>query len=156
MEIPDPRWFETWQDWAARLLETLGPISTSSGGGGSNSIIISEVDGTPSGASIQLVFPNGTLTILAGVATYTPAAAGGTVTHTGPLTNHAPLVGNGLADIRSLSVMLDGQLLIGVTGADPLIANMSGDATMDNTGAVTLAPVPSSNIALIHRLYGGV
>lgn len=40
-----------------------------------SSFTIQEVDGTPAGVCTTLVLPNGTLAIVAGVATYTPAAA---------------------------------------------------------------------------------
>jgi hypothetical protein len=87
------------------------------------------------------------------------APSPGTVTHSiGPLVNHALTVGTGVSvnDIKSLLAMTDGQIAVGVTGGDPALVSMNGDATMDNTGLVTLAAVPSSNIALIHRIYGGL
>lgn len=68
----------------------------------------------------------------------------GTVTHTvGALTNHALTVGSGVTvdDIKSLAVATNGQIAVGVTGADPAIVSVSGDATLSAAGAVTLATV---------------
>lgn len=47
------------------------------GGGGGGGLTVTEVDGTPSGTVTTLVFPNGTLTIVGSIATYTPAGGGG-------------------------------------------------------------------------------
>lgn len=44
------------------------------GGGGGASLVIEEVDGSPTGAPTKLVFPNGTLSFVGGVMTYTPTA----------------------------------------------------------------------------------
>jgi hypothetical protein len=40
-------------------------------------LLVEEVDGSPAGAATKIKFPNGTLAIVGGVATYTPAAGGG-------------------------------------------------------------------------------
>lgn len=45
-------------------------------GAGGSSLTIEEVDGAPTGVPTKLVLPNGTLTIVAGVATYTPSGGG--------------------------------------------------------------------------------
>ena len=78
--IPDQ---ELVQDWVAAILvggsgvsliydDAAGTLTiNASGGGGGGSLIVSDADGTPSGAATQLVFPNGTVSLAGGVATIT-------------------------------------------------------------------------------------
>lgn len=54
-------------------------------------------------------------------------------------TAHKLLVGNGASAMTQLAVGSSGQLLLGVTTADPQFATMSGDATITNAGALTIA-----------------
>lgn len=54
------------------------------------------------------------------------------------LTDHGVLVGSGTSPIDALAVGTNGQLLIGQTGADPAFASMSGDATIDASGVLTV------------------
>lgn len=67
-----------------------------------------------------------------------PVANGGTGKNT--LNIHSVLVGNTTAAITPITVGTNGQLLIGQTGADPAFTTMSGDGTIDQTGAFTLGP----------------
>lgn len=66
----------------------------------------------------------GTTTILSG-------------TSHGVLTNNAGVLGNTAAGAS-------GQLLLGITSAEPAFATMSGDATITNAGVLTLASVASA------------
>jgi len=68
----------------------------------------------------------------------------GTVTNTsGNLTAHAPIVGNGGSDIKSVATMALGQILIGQgPNADPQPKPLGNDATLDQSGNVTLATQP--------------
>lgn len=56
------------------------------------------------------------------------------------LTQHAPLVGGGAGAFPvPTAAMNNGQILVGVTAADPAPQTVSGDATMSVGGALTLA-----------------
>lgn len=79
------------------------------------------------------VFKGGLCTTVGG------GGGSGTVTNTGTLTDHAVVVGNGGTDVSTISVGTNGQLLIGQTGADPAFTTMSGDATINASGALTVA-----------------
>jgi hypothetical protein len=57
---------------------TITNTGTSSGGAGT--LTIEEADGNPTGSATKLVLPNGTLSYAGTVATYTPAASGGSST----------------------------------------------------------------------------
>lgn len=58
-------------------LDAIGAdVANAHGGGGS--LTITELDGVPSVAATSLVLPNGTLSVLGTVATYTPAASAST------------------------------------------------------------------------------
>jgi hypothetical protein len=50
----------------------------SSGGAGGSTLTIEEADGSPTGSATKLVLPNGTLSYVGTVATYTPTAGGST------------------------------------------------------------------------------
>lgn len=65
---------------------------------------------------------------------------GGTITSgPAPLDNHAILLGSGPGQpIHAGLVMGSGQLLVGQAVSDPIPLTMSGDATLDNTGALGL------------------
>jgi hypothetical protein len=65
-----------------------------------------------------------------------PVASGGTGQTS--LTAHGVLVGEGTAALDAV-VLGDGQILVGQTGADPLAKTVSGDGTLADTGAFTLA-----------------
>jgi hypothetical protein len=74
----------------------------------------------------------------------------GTVTHTvGALTAHAPVLGNGGADIKTTAAMTDGQILVGATGADAAPQTVSGDGALSATGVFALQGV-------LTTLYGGI
>jgi hypothetical protein len=87
----------------------------------------------------------GTGISLSGTTDVTITASGGTgtVTHTvGGLTLHAPVVGNGSADIKTLAAMTDGQLMIGSTGNDPALTTLTAGTNITITnapGSITIA-----------------
>ncbi len=107
---------------------------------------------------IRVTPTGGTQTTLANAL----AAAGGTVTRVsaqgGPfladttiisagtidnsvasLTAHGLLVGHGTAAVSATAALLSGQIIVGQgASADPLPRTLSGDATLDNTGALGL------------------
>lgn len=56
----------------------VGGIAAWAPAGGGGSLTITELDGVPSVAATSLVLPNGTLSVLGTVATYTPAASAST------------------------------------------------------------------------------
>lgn len=57
---------------------------------------------------------------------------------------HEVVVGTGTLNYASIPAGTDGQLLLGQTGADPSFETLSGDATVDAAGAVTLKSVGTS------------
>jgi hypothetical protein len=103
--------------------------------------------GITSGTTNRLLYDNGGvlgeaivgsgLSLSSGTLTAT-AGGGGTVTNTaGTLTAHAPIIGNGSADIKALAALTNGQIVVGATGADPAPQSMSQDCTMTSAGIVT-------------------
>jgi hypothetical protein len=117
--------------------------STSTGG----SLTIEEVDGSPSSAVTKLVLPNGTLTIVAGVATYTPAAAG--LSAIADLRLLANISGAAAAPIaNTLSAIIDA--IVGSTQGQILTRN-AGTWTVLSPGA--LGTVLTSNGAGANLSY---
>lgn len=74
--------------------------------------------------------------------TNTTITAAGTISSsTSTLTNHGVLIGQATAAPVAAAAMTDGQMLLGVTGADPAPATMSGDATITKAGVITVTKV---------------
>jgi hypothetical protein len=73
-------------------------------------------------------------------------ASGGTGAAT--LTDHGLLVGSGTSAVTPLAAMTNGQIVVGATGADPAPQTLSGDATLDENGVLTLTTnaVETANI----------
>ncbi len=74
-----------------------------------------------------------------------PFLANGTVTATGTISNsitsltaHGVLLGEGTLAVAATAALTNGQMLLGVTGADPAPQTMSGDATINSGGTFTL------------------
>src|SRR5882672_3464523 len=65
-----------------------------------------------------------------------PVGNGGTGTST--LTTNGVLFGNGTGAIQTTSGPASGQILLGDVGGIPTFTTLSGDATINNTGALTL------------------
>ena len=87
---------------------------------------------------ISVVVPTATITggEITGI-TDIVVADGGTGVST--LTDGGVLLGSGAGAITAVSVGTNGQILLGQTGADPSFQTMDTDATMDETGTVTIA-----------------
>ena len=64
------------------------------------------------------------------------------------LTDHGILVGSGTSAVTPLAVMTNGQIVVGATGADPAPQTLSGDATLNASGVLTLTTnaVETANI----------
>jgi hypothetical protein len=130
----------------ADLALTTGIQFTNSGGGGfTNFIDTPSIDITGSGAITGATSYNG-LVITANTGTITTGtwnaatiavAYGGTGATT--LTQNGVLYGNGTSAIAATTAGTNGQLLLGVTSSAPAFATMSGDATITNTGVLTIA-----------------
>jgi len=95
-------------------------------------------DATPSHVHTTIVDK---VNLATGVTGTLPITNGGTGATT--FANHGVVVANTTA-LTSTAAMTDGQLLVGQTSADPLPKTVSGDATLANTGALTLASVNSN------------
>ncbi len=85
--------------------------------------------------------PNDATKYLDGTGAYTvPTGSGsGTVTHTGALTDHFVVLGNGTDDIQVIAgIGTSGQVLTSNgAGADPTFQSISGTGTVTNTGTLT-------------------
>ena len=73
----------------------------------------------------------------------TPVGVTSGGTGLGTLTNHGVLVGAGTSNITQLGVAITGQMLVGVTGADPAFGNTV--STLTATGTIT----PSSTNGIV-------
>lgn len=74
--------------------------------------------------------------------------ATGNVTAGGSLTSFAPIIGTGGNGISALTAMTNGQIMVGRTGLAPLIASVSGDGALSNTGALTISKIGGQSITL--------
>ena len=99
---------------------------------------------TGSDANITL-----TISSVNGVHTFTPGftgqlsvSRGGTGQST--LTQNALLLGNGASGIATSTLGTNGQILVGVTNSAPTFVTMSGNASINNSGALTLSSVNSN------------
>ncbi len=124
-------------------MSQAGIINIAGGGGGGSPIMTltgNSGGAVPPTANNVNTLGTGSITIVgvAGTSTLTTQLTG--------LTNHSLLVGAGTATITNLGVASNGQLPIGSTGADPVlatltagagiaIANAAGSITISNTGA---------------------
>lgn len=86
-----------------------------------------------------------TLPFLDGANAFTSAPTFGTAlgvpsggTGQATLTNHGILIGQGTGGIVATSVMVDAQLLVGLSGADPVPRTISGDVTFGSTGVTAI------------------
>ncbi len=98
-------------------------LTTGGGGGGGVTTIAFGTTGlTPAGATSGVVTVAGTLIV----------ANGGTGATS--LTDHGVLLGSGTGAITALGEAADGQLVIGSTGADPVLATVTNGAGIVITG----------------------
>lgn len=88
------------------------------------------------GVSGSVIAPVVALSAGAPSAYIAPVPNGGT--GLGTLTAHAVLIGEGTANVAEVALGA-AQLLVGQSGADPAAKTVSGDATIDASGALTLA-----------------
>lgn len=77
-----------------------------------SSFTIEEVDGTPSGVCTKFVLPNGTLTIVAGVATYTPTGGAASAPVTASITGAYTPDCAGLGAVASFELTFTGSVTI--------------------------------------------
>jgi hypothetical protein len=93
-----------------------------------NALISGGVGTAPAWGKVGLTtHVTGTLTV----------ANGGTGATT--LTNKGILIGNAAGAITATAAMTNGQILVGSTGLAPVPRTMSGDATLNSSGALTIA-----------------
>jgi hypothetical protein len=77
-------------------------------------------------------------------------ASGGTGTSS--LTDHSLLVGSGTSAITALGAAANGQLPIGFTGADPVLATLTaggGVSITNSTGSITIAATATGEFDLL-------
>jgi hypothetical protein len=172
VEIPDPRFFESWQDWVARLIEVQESTPEATSGGGST-IVIREVDGVPSVVADTLVLPNGTLTFVGAVATYTPTGGAGTVTSVGlalPVSVFSiagsPVIGAGTLT-GTFIVQTAGTVFAGPVGGAPAVPTFrvltAAEVTVADAGnwftgteVETVLQELGALTVWRHTLYGGL
>lgn len=114
--------------------------------GSTNTVLLGNTGADPSFGTVpNAALTNSSVTISAGnnisVSGGSPLALGGTATvNVAGTTNHAVQVGNASAALTSLTVGLNGQILIGASAANPAFANLtSSDSSITiTTGANTL------------------
>lgn len=95
----------------------------------------------------------GSTILLAGGHNITTAAGGSTVTfNVSGTTQHSLLLGNATGSINSLGVATNGQLAIGSTGADPVLASLtagSGISVTPGAGSITIASTVTPGIVTL-------
>lgn len=75
------------------------------------------------------------------------------------ITDHALIVGSGVSNVTVLAAATDGQLPIGSTGADPVLANITSatDLTVTNgAGTINVDLTANTNLAAIHGWNGSL
>lgn len=128
---------------------------TVTGNPGTNTLTISS-----SGTASSFPTDSGTAVPAAGALTIhggnniATSGAGSTVTiDLDGTTNHAIQVGNALGSLTSLSVATNGQIPIGSTGADPVIANITagtGVSITNGAGSITISTSSASAYTLVN------
>lgn len=118
-------------------------LTTGGGGGGGVTTLAFGTTGlTPAGATSGVITVAGTLVV----------ANGGTGATT--LTDHGILLGSGTGVITATGVPANGQLLIGSTGADPVLASItSTGATITITGGAGTLDIDLTNTAVTAASY---
>ena len=118
-------------------------LTTGGGGGGGVTTLAFGTTGlTPAGATSGVIAVAGTLVV----------ANGGTGATT--LTDHGILLGSGTGVITATGVPANGQLLIGSTGADPVLASItSTGATITITGGAGTLDIDLTNTAVTPAAY---
>ena len=123
-----------------------GTVSVSTGGGGGagvTTIAFGSTGLTPAAATAGVVAVAGTLVV----------ANGGTGATS--LTDHGILLGSGTAAITATAVPANGQLLIGSSGADPVLATLtSSGSTIGVTGGAGTLDIDLNNTTVPAGSYG--
>lgn len=97
---------------------------------------LTDTPANKTGSTLKFVRVNAGETALE-YATLVPVAQGGTGLAT--ITDHGVMVGSGTSAVTPLGVATNGQLIVGSTGADPVIASLTADDGLTaTTGAGTL------------------
>tara|TARA_Y100000034_G_scaffold132134_1_gene194419 strand:- start:295 stop:1209 length:915 start_codon:yes stop_codon:yes gene_type:complete len=117
-------------------------LTTGGGGAGVTTLAFGTTGLTPAGATSGVITVAGTLVV----------ANGGTGATT--LTDHGILLGSGTGAITATGVPANGQLLIGSTGADPVLASVtSAGATITITGGAGTLDLELANTAVAAGSY---
>jgi hypothetical protein len=115
-----------------------GPVSLLAPGATTGALLMNTASGAPSWMTL-----NG----LPSTAGILPIVNGGT-NSSATLNNNRFMISSG-GSIIEAPAMLDGQVIVGSTGLAPQVTTMNGDATISNTGAMTLA-----NTTVTPGIYG--
>jgi hypothetical protein len=117
-------------------------ITTGGGGAGVTTIGFGTTGLTPAAASSGVVTVAGILVV----------ANGGTGAST--LTDHGILLGSGTGAVTATAEPANGQLLIGSTGNDPVLATVTSGTGIDITGGAGSLDVAVADTAVIPGIYG--
>ena len=117
-------------------------ITTGGGGAGVTTIGFGTTGLTPAAASSGVVTVAGVLVV----------ANGGTGAST--LTDHGILLGSGTAAVTATAEPSDGQLLIGSTGNDPVLASVTNGTGIDITGGAGSLDIAVADTAVTPGSYG--
>lgn len=120
--------------------------------GTTNTVLLGNTGSAPSfGAVPNAALANSSVTLSNGnniTVTGSPLSLGGTATiAVSGTTNHAIQLGNASGSLTSASALTNGQLLIGVTGSDPVAATLtagSGISISNSTGSITISATGGS------------
>lgn len=138
-----------------------GTISVA-GNAGTNTLTISNSGAVASSfpTDVGTAVPSAGALTIAGGNNIGTVGVGSTVTiHLDGTTNHALQVGSATGALTSLAVALDGQIPIGSTGLDPVIANLtagSGINITNGAGSITIASTVTGGIQTINGNVGSV
>lgn len=80
----------------------------------------------------------------------------GGVTVVGSLTPHGVVIGEGLNSVVTAAPMTAGQILVGQASADPVPKTVSGDVTINNSGATTVGALNGNALGLTSVTAGNV
>jgi hypothetical protein len=129
-------------------------FSSGGGGGGSLNTLTGDTGGavSPTGGNIDIL--GGDNIVVDG----NPGTSTLEVSVTGT-TNHAVQVGNGTGSLTSLAAATNGQLIIGSTGVDPVVATLTAGAGISITngaGSITVATVADGFVIATVQTVGAV
>ena len=115
--------------------------------GTTNTVLLGNTGSAPSFGTVpNAALTNSSVTLSNGnniTVTGSPLSLGGTATiAVSGTTNHAIQLGNASGSLTSASALTNGELLIGVTGSDPVAATLtagSGISISNSTGSITIS-----------------